>query len=86
MIGLFIRSVGFFALGFLAAYIFEKLTKKWAMWDKGIGWQIHHSIFGLILFVLAFLYPSYAVELVSSGLGIIAQHAFSDGFVFIRRW
>jgi len=56
------------------------------MWDKRLGWQIHHSIFGLVLILMAPFLLNYKIELIFSGLGIIAQHTLSDGLVFIRRW
>jgi hypothetical protein len=76
----------FFSLGFLVSLIFEKTTKKWALWDEKVGWQFHHSLFGLGLILVALILGEYQIELISAGVGIIVQHTFSDGFVFLRRW
>jgi len=75
-----------FAGGFWVAFIFERKTKKWAMWDRKLGWQIHHSIFGLALFLVALFLPRHKIELIFSGLGIIFQYFLSDGLVFVRKW
>lgn len=74
-----------FLLSYFLSWLFEKTTKRWAMWDKKIGWQIHHSIFGLLALILIPIFPIYIWELAAIGLGIIAQHTRSDGFVFLKK-
>lgn len=79
-------SIIFFILGFLVAHIFQVTTKKWVLWDKRLGWQSHHILFGLALIVAAIFISDYRVPFIGLGLGIIVEYTLKCGFVFIKRW
>ncbi len=83
---LLITIIVSFLIGFLLAHLFQILTVKWAMWDKKVGWQFHHSLFGLILIIISIWFPHSRAELVSAGIGIIAEHTWKCGFVFFKKW
>lgn len=86
VLGSILRFVILFLVRYGSSEVFERLIKKWAMWDKAIGRQIYRSVFGLILFVAAIFTVEYRLELLTAGAGIIIQHYKSDGLVFIRHW
>jgi hypothetical protein len=72
--------------GIFNRLIFENITKKWALWNKKIGWQFHHSLIGLILVLLRLAFSPYRLELISAGVGVIIQYTALDGLIFIRKW
>lgn len=86
LIKMIISSVLSFILGFILAHLFQVYTKKWALWDKKIGCQVHHCLFGVILILLSLFFPRYRVELIASGLGVILEHTLKYGFRFLGRW
>jgi hypothetical protein len=80
-----LRLILSFLLGFFAAWIYE-LTMIKLFSRNGLiiwNWKLHHSLYGLLFITLGFI--SKKTFLVGFGVGIIAQHALTDGFWFITK-
>ncbi len=73
-----------FVLGMTFAYIYEnlpfyKITDKKALIIS--GYRLHHSLYGLLLILIALLniLPINNLILISGGLGIIFEHYLTGG-------
>lgn len=73
-----------FVLGMTFAYIYEnlpfyKLTGKKALIIS--GYKLHHSLYGVLLILIAFLniFPINNLILISTGFGIIFEHYLTGG-------
>ena len=77
----------FFIIGFIIAQLLHLSTRKRRYFlDKYTSIHIHHSILGLLFIILAGLMPEYNIELISLGVGILAQHTKKEGLVFVKKW
>lgn len=74
-----------FALGLIAAYIYENLPLGRLTGKKALivfGHRLHHSLYGLLLILSAFLLstdPSTKVLLISAGIGVLVEHYITGG-------
>lgn len=73
-------------LGFAIAWFYEYFTVNILKKDALIflGWRLHHSLYGLICILLGIGFNKN-VFLVGFGIGILVQHAITDGFWFITK-
>jgi len=71
--------------GFLAAFAWEyfctHILRKTSLIIN--GWRLHHSIYGLLFFVIGLLFSNTFIT--SFGVGILIQHTLTDGFRFISK-
>lgn len=77
-----LTSVFGFMLGMICAFIYENLPfKKVVGVNKLIvrGYRLHHSLYGLILITTSLFFWNYALILISSGFGVIFEHALTGG-------
>ncbi len=74
----------FFVSGMIFAYIYENLPFKRYTGKNALivfGYRLHHSLYGLLLILVAML-NIFAVNnllLISAGLGIIFEHYLTGG-------
>lgn len=78
---------GGFIFGFVWEFVTMQILKtgKYAHID---GWHFHHSLFGLISFLVAYLSRNDFIKImffVGFGVGVITQHTITDRFVFLSR-
>ncbi len=85
-------SIVLATLGYLTASVWEFVCKHIFHKESLIlrGYRLHHSLFGVILFVCGFLFlvvhrPDIALILLMLGLGILLQHTVTDGFKFVTK-
>ena len=86
-------------IGLIITWIFEYILKTniklhnryYKQKNVIMGYHVHHSNYGLALFVASFItyrlnYPSAALPLFGMGIGIILMHTISERkFVFIDK-
>ncbi len=75
--------IGFMA-GMVFAYIYENLPFYKFTGKKALiisGYRLHHSLYGLLLVLIAFMNisPINNLILISAGLGIIFEHYLTGG-------
>lgn len=73
-----------FILGAIFAYIYENLPFYKFTGKKTLtisGYRLHHSLYGLLLILIALLniFPINNLILISGGLGIIFEHYLTGG-------
>ncbi len=80
-----------FCSGFLFSFIWEFVTMNILKTGKYAyvgGFHFHHSLFGLVAFLLTLVYKNDYVKVVffiGFGVGVITQHTITDRLVFISR-
>jgi hypothetical protein len=75
--------IGFIA-GMIFAYIYENLPFYKFTGKKALiisGYRLHHSLYGLLLVLIAFMniLPINNLILISAGFGIIIEHYLTGG-------
>lgn len=73
-----------FILGVIFAYVYENLPFYKFTGKKALiisGYKLHHSLYGLLLILIAMLniFPINNLLLISAGLGIIFEHYLTGG-------
>lgn len=73
-----------FILGMAFAYIYENLPFHKFIGKKALiisGYRLHHSLYGLLLILIALLniFPTNNLILISAGIGIIFEHYLTGG-------
>lgn len=73
-----------FISGIIIAYIYENLPFYKFTGKKALiiyGYRLHHSLYGLLLVLIAFMsmLPINNLILISAGLGIIFEHYLTGG-------
>ena len=75
--------------GGISAYIYENLPFSKLFGVKKLvvfGYKLHHSLYGIFLIILAFLFKEQSTFLISAGIGIIVEHYLTGGgFDFITK-
>ena len=73
----------FLILGYIFAIAYERLVVRIFKKDQLIvnGNRLHHSLLGVFSIALSARFP----YLLPFGVGIIAQHTFTDGFHFLTK-
>lgn len=78
-----------FIVGCIGAFIYENLPFSKIFGIKKLvirGYKLHHSLYGLLLVLIALLFRENSIFLVASGLGVIAEHHLTGGgFDFITK-
>lgn len=80
-----LKIIGSFTLGFFVAWLYDVSMMR-LFSGKGfivLGYRLHHSLYGLLFFLLSLIQKKFF--LFGFGLGIIAQHALTDGLWFITK-
>jgi len=78
-----------FILGVLSAFVYEFIARTIGInvFRKEslviIGYKLHHSLYGLLSFILFGI--TQKSFFFGFGLGIIFQHAVTDGFFFVNK-
>lgn len=73
-------------LGFAFGEVWVWVTDKWSAKPFIKGYHLHHSLFALLVFFIAFFVSeTMRIVLLGSGIGIIIQHTCKEGFKFITR-
>lgn len=75
-----------FLAGVLVTRLYERLTRGMMVVIR--GYHLHHSLYGVVLVLLAVLLREWVNPAIPAGLaaGVIVQHTFSERrFVFIDR-
>ncbi len=88
LFSLFTAVTGFI-VGCIGAFIYENLPFSKIFGIKKLiirGYKFHHSLYGLLLILMALLFHENSIFFVSSGLGVIAEHYLTGGgFDFITK-
>ena len=78
-----------FVAGIIFAFIYENLPFSKVFGVKKLvikKYKFHHSLYGVLLILLAFYFQAYFIFLFSSGVGVIIEHYLTGGgFDFITK-
>ncbi len=80
-------ALGLFC-GFFLGFLWEVSTLKIGHMAYRNGYHYHHSLFGLVAFLLLPKFwddPNKAFFVVGFGIGMITQHTVKEGFIFITK-
>lgn len=71
--------------GYVLAHVYEKLAIVVSRNTPLVlfRYRLHHSLYGIMCFLLAFWFQQYI--LYGIGIGIIIQHTITDGFRFVSK-
>jgi len=77
--------LGFLAGGILGE-IWAKITHRVHHFAVVKGFHFHHSLFFVPLVLIAvWIWGSASFLIGSAGFGVLAQHTFREGFVFVTK-
>ncbi len=71
-------------------YVIRKKAKRWHHIGIKKGYHIHHSTYGLVMFIIASptaasSHITAALSITGFGLGIILEHTRNERFVFVEK-
>ncbi len=72
--------------GFALGEVWVLMTDRYDKKSFFKGYHFHHNLFAVPLFLIAFFTQEViAVVLLGSGIGLIIQHTYREGFKFITK-